>query len=212
MTNNSDSQRRDALAKAIKCWHRLTEDDQKNILDFCTEFVVLSLGKPQGNRAELIDWLEAKYRRHGEIEDQQAADMLRADLQQQEPVAWEWRAFDTHPQTVTSGQWSEWKRVEPHNIYMSTVQDRVNEIQRYIDDGYRYELRALYTAPPLQSQEPDHTYAIEELTKFNAKHDFLKWNRAQYDPFVKIPYEYAVYDKAVELYIEAMSKIEENNK
>ena len=37
---------------------------------------------PQGfdiTREELIEWLEAKYRRHKEIEDKYAADMLRAD-------------------------------------------------------------------------------------------------------------------------------------
>lgn len=65
---------------------------------------------------------------------------------QQEPVAWEWRWFDTSPYTVTSGQWSEWKRVEPRNP-LCTLEDALNEFRAYIAKGQRYELRALYTTP-----------------------------------------------------------------
>ena len=64
-----------------------------------------------------------------------------------EPVAWEYRWLDSNPYTVTSGQWSEWTRVVPRNVYTDTVQDMVNEIQYYIDQGYNYELRKLYAAP-----------------------------------------------------------------
>ena len=76
-------------------------------------------------------------------------------LAKQEPVAWEWRWFDKSPYTVTSGQWSEWKRVEPRSALQS-VEDAVNEYKAYIAQGYRYELRALYTTPP------DHTAVMRQ--------------------------------------------------
>lgn len=65
---------------------------------------------------------------------------------EQQPVAWEWRWFDASPYTVTSGQWSEWKRVEPRNS-LCTLDDALNEFRAYIANGLRYELRAIYTAP-----------------------------------------------------------------
>lgn len=64
----------------------------------------------------------------------------------QVPVAWEWRWFDDNPNTVTFGQWSEWKRVEPRNA-LCTVEDSVNEFKTYIAKGCRYELRELFTKP-----------------------------------------------------------------
>ncbi len=64
----------------------------------------------------------------------------------QEPVYWEWRWFDESPYTVTSGQWSEWKRVQPRSA-LQTLDDALNEFRAYITKGNRYELRALYTAP-----------------------------------------------------------------
>ena len=70
-----------------------------------------------------------------------------------EPVAWEWRWFDTSPHTVTSWQWSDWKRVEPRN-QLCTVEDSLNELRSYIDRGQRYELRALYTAPQPAKRKP----------------------------------------------------------
>ena len=70
-----------------------------------------------------------------------------------EPVAWEWRWFDTSPYTVTSWQWSDWKRVEPRN-QLCTVEDSLNELRSYIDRGQRYELRALYTAPQPAKRVP----------------------------------------------------------
>jgi hypothetical protein len=69
----------------------------------------------------------------------------------QEPVCWEWRWFDTGPYTVTSGQWSEWKRVEPRDA-LQTVDDAVAEFKTYIANGYKYELRALYTEAPQQRE------------------------------------------------------------
>lgn len=62
------------------------------------------------------------------------------------PVYWEWRHLDTHPDTVTSGQWSEWQRVQPRSA-LHTVEDAVQEFRNFITDGYKYELRALYTTP-----------------------------------------------------------------
>jgi hypothetical protein len=66
-----------------------------------------------------------------------------------EPVGWEWRWKDTSPHTVTSGQWSEWKRVEARSR-LSTVEDAVREFQHYIADGAAYELRQIFTAPPVR--------------------------------------------------------------
>ena len=70
---------------------------------------------------------------------------------QGKPVYWEWRWFDANPNTVTYGQWTEWKRVGPRNL-LQTMEDAVNEFRVYIASGLRYELRALYTsAPPAQT-------------------------------------------------------------
>jgi len=86
-----------------------------------------------------------------------------------EPYAWESRFFDTHPQTVTSGTWSEWERVVPRNRYTDTVQDRVAEFQSYIGQGYRYELRTLYTADQLAAERAKYeallTQAWEALER-----------------------------------------------
>lgn len=70
-----------------------------------------------------------------------------------EAVGWEWRWFDANPNTVTFGQWSEWKRVEPRNR-LCTVDDSLNEFRAYIANGYRYELRALFTSPPPPAKVP----------------------------------------------------------
>ena len=69
-----------------------------------------------------------------------------------EPVAWEYRWKDTSPFSATSGQWTEWRRVEARSR-LSTVEDAVREFQQYIADGLHYELRSLYTTPqPTQPQ------------------------------------------------------------
>lgn len=86
-----------------------------------------------------------------------------------ELIGWEWRWYDANPNTVTHGQWSEWKRVEPRNL-LQTVDDAVNEFRAYIANGQRYELRALYTAAPpaqtpMQMSTPDERgYAIFTAT------------------------------------------------
>lgn len=98
-----------------------------------------------------------------------AQAVLRAALAEPvvEPVAWEWRWLDTHPNTVTFGQWSEWKRVEPCNR-LCTVEDSLNEFRAYIASGYQYELRALFTSPPPPVEVPEKTNAKES----NADLDF----------------------------------------
>lgn len=65
-----------------------------------------------------------------------------------EPVYWEFRWKDTHPQTVTSGQWYPWEKVEPRNGRLETVESRLAELRDYIAQGKCYELRALYAAQP----------------------------------------------------------------
>ena len=63
-----------------------------------------------------------------------------------EPGAWEWRHLSTHPDTVDFGKWSEWKRVEARSA-IHTIEDALAEFRAYIAQGYKYELRALYTHP-----------------------------------------------------------------
>ena len=109
-------------------------------------------------RAELVELRSSmEYRTSliGRVEaERDAAELmslaLRAELDAlkvQEPVAWEYRWFDTHPYTTTSGQWSKWERVEPRNPHIGTMADRVVEIQCYINAGYKYELRPLFARP-----------------------------------------------------------------
>ena len=61
-------------------------------------------------------------------------------------VAWEFRWLDTNEHTVTSGQLSTWERVMPRNA-STTVDDHVAEIQYWINQGYKYELRSLIVKP-----------------------------------------------------------------
>ena len=82
-------------------------------------------------------------------------DELRAkieEMEKQEPVKFEYRWKDTNPNTVTSDQYTQWMEIAPRNIYTDTVQDRVAEMQRYIDKGYAYEIRVLYLAPGAQGE------------------------------------------------------------
>jgi hypothetical protein len=97
-------------------------------------------------------WLSEKYEGYDdEVEAlNDYTEKLLAALPKSEPVAWEYRRLDTNEYTVTHGQWLAWERVLPRN-FDSAVEDRVAEIQHYIDKGYKYELRALYTTPPDQS-------------------------------------------------------------
>ena len=72
-------------------------------------------------------------------------DALQARAQVQgEPVYWEWRHLSTHPDTVDFGQWSKWQRVEARSA-IHTIEDALAEFRAYIAQGYKYELRALYT-------------------------------------------------------------------
>lgn len=83
-----------------------------------------------------------------------AADALQARAQVQgDPVYWEWRHLSTHPNTVDFGQWSEWQRVEARNA-IHTIEGALAEFRAYIAQGYKYELRALYTTPqPAQAKK-----------------------------------------------------------
>lgn len=79
-----------------------------------------------------------------------------------EPVYWEFRWKDTHPQTVTSGQWYPWEKVVPRNGHLDTVESRLSELRGYIAQGKCYELRALYPAPPAQQLQQAVARAVEE--------------------------------------------------
>ena len=85
---------------------------------------------------------------YNSFEVQAAWEAWQAALSQQpatgEPVYWEWRHLSTHPDTVDFGKWSEWKRVEARSA-IHTIDDALAEFRTYIAQGYKYELRALYT-------------------------------------------------------------------
>jgi hypothetical protein len=93
--------------------------------------------------------------------DQQEAEVMPGQhnttqataSEQGEPVYWEWRHLSTHPDTVDFGQWSEWKRVEGSSP-IHTAEDALNDFRAYIASGYKYELRALYTAQPAPAASP----------------------------------------------------------
>lgn len=65
---------------------------------------------------------------------------------QGEPVYWEWRHLGNNQFAADFGQWSEWKRVEARSPIF-TAEDEIRTLRRYIADGYKYELRALYDHP-----------------------------------------------------------------
>jgi hypothetical protein len=69
-----------------------------------------------------------------------------------EAVYWEWRHLSTHPDTVDFGQWSEWKRVEGRSP-IHTAEHELNDLRAYIASGYKYELRPLYTTPPVSREK-----------------------------------------------------------
>lgn len=78
------------------------------------------------------------------------------------PIAWEYRTVMVHPDTETA-MWSEWEILEPRHEY-STIWDRVNEIQKYIDRGQAYELRPIYDSESLFSKRTQLTIQqIEEI-------------------------------------------------
>ena len=81
---------------------------------------------------------------------------------QGEPVYWEWRHLSTHPNTVDFGQWSEWQRVEARNPIF-TAEDALAEFRAYIAQGYKYELRALYTTPqPAQVTQAEVAEGVDD--------------------------------------------------
>ncbi len=68
------------------------------------------------------------------------ADLKDYILCDAEPVMWRHRHADL----------PEWRIAEPRNPNVNTVMDTVNEIQQYIDGGYKYELQPLYKARELK--------------------------------------------------------------
>ena len=82
-----------------------------------------------------------------------------------EPAMWQYRAYyDTCAGDGKPG-WGAWEEVVPRNVYTETVADRVREIQAYIEQGKRYELRALYATPspqPATTVPADRARLVEE--------------------------------------------------
>lgn len=77
-----------------------------------------------------------------------------------EPVYFEWRHCDTS--NDPNGIWSEWKKVEPRNAYVNTVEDSVAEFDAYIAQGYKYELRKLFTSDQVAAAVLKATGPLEE--------------------------------------------------
>ena len=63
------------------------------------------------------------------------SDLGRYVICEGEPFKWVYRHIDNGDQ---------WQEVEPRNRFTDTLQDRVNELQGYINAGYKYELLPLY--------------------------------------------------------------------
>ena len=98
--------------------------------------------------AQRLRSLAARTALDGIAEEMRAiADELVLAQQAQEPVYWEWRHLGSNQHAADFGQWSQWQKVEARSL-LSTVEDALQEFRRYIADGYKYELRALYTTPP----------------------------------------------------------------
>jgi hypothetical protein len=79
------------------------------------------------------------------------------DPSSDKPVAYQYRTF--HADNTVSPGWTEWELVTPRNPHVETVEDRVHEIQSYINAGYKYELRALY-AIPLKSERKEQQRVV----------------------------------------------------
>jgi hypothetical protein len=79
------------------------------------------------------------------------------------PVMWQYRHFDT---TNGVNSWGPWYEVEPRNAYVNTVEDSLREFRSYIAAGNKYELRALYAAPPHVTEAQP---AVEGLTDLERK-------------------------------------------
>lgn len=91
-----------------------------------------------------------------------AIESYKAELLKEagEPVYFEWRHCDTS--NDPNGIWSEWKKVEPRNAYVNTVEDSVAEFDAYIAQGYKYELRKLYTSDQLAAAIINATKQLED--------------------------------------------------
>lgn len=88
-----------------------------------------------------IEWQEKSLEQDKRIADLEAQ---LAAVQGGEAVAWEYRFNYGENSSITG--WSEWEKLQPRGR-LETVENRVSEIQTYIDNGLGYELRALYTTP-----------------------------------------------------------------
>ena len=105
-----------------------------------------------------------------------ASAITAGNGQAQESVYWEYRYRESHPQTVNYGEWYSWERLIPRNG-LETVENRVAEIQNYIDRGYSYELRALYAHPAPKQAEPaiKESLTVPEGYKLVPPAAFAKW-------------------------------------
>ena len=103
--------------------------------------------------------------------------MTAITQQAQEPVYWEWRHLGSNQHAADFGQWSQWQKVEARSL-LSTVEDELQEFRRYIADGYKYELHALYTTPPAPQPAPvDEREAFERWCG-----PFSELRRSDFDP------------------------------
>lgn len=60
-------------------------------------------------------------------------------------IGWEFRTL--HNENTAKPGWSAWERVLPRNDNTSTAEDMMREIEGYIADGYKYQIRDLYAKP-----------------------------------------------------------------
>ena len=74
-----------------------------------------------------------------------AAPGLNAGLCGLTLLGWEYRTYYGED-TVTPG-WAEWEPVKARNTRMMTDEDAMKEIEGYIANGYKYEIRDLYVKP-----------------------------------------------------------------
>lgn len=75
------------------------------------------------------------------------------------PVAWEYRTYYAGPDNPG---WGQWERLEPRHEY-STIWDRVNELNKYIQRGNPYEIRPLYSADQRDRQTKLTTDQIAKI-------------------------------------------------
>ena len=102
--------------------------------------------------------------------------------QAQEPVYWEWRHLGSNQHAADFGQWSQWQKVEARSL-LFTVEDELRSFRRYIADGYKYELRALYTTPPapqVPAPVDELIEALEDLMDWQVK-NVKSWHNRAYD-------------------------------